>query len=165
MKRSVRIVATSVAAGAAGLTLATALAGSSSGDNSTHLNPAGARGSCSELLGAGWRGPKSIEGFNLNWDPSTGAAEVEFTDGTYVAIEDMRSAKCASLPGIGNALRRATMDHENRRADECASSVNQIIEGVAPQHGDIVGDLDALRAHVASYCPPGFLTQLEAAGK
>lgn len=110
--------------------------------------------SCQDLLDAGWVAPESEP--NINYDPATGIAEVHLDAREPLLLDLANDEMCAFLPDIGGILSRVLPDYEAARLQECAEAVQAVVSGVVPRKGDIVVDIDDLRAHILEWCPPSF---------
>lgn len=114
--------------------------------------------SCQTLIDSGWRPPATDPSVVL--DPDTGIAEVSFDADTRLVVDVVNDPACANLPGIGQVLASSMTTYEQGRLQECTSAVEDVIDGVVPRKGEIVGSLDALRRHVLEWCPPQFAERL-----
>ncbi|MFJ9313928.1 hypothetical protein ACIRN4_07015 [Pimelobacter simplex] len=128
-----------------------------------HVEPVMRLTSCDDLLADKWAAPEDAEP-NISWDPATGKAEIELTDTVGVSV-NVYDAACPKVDFIGPIIARMITDDAQAKAEECTDAVAMILKGEVPRKGDIVGDADALRRHVTSYCPPSFEKQLQAVGK
>ena len=114
--------------------------------------------SCAELLESGWKPP--LDDPDIRYDPDSGIAEVAFGPEEVITFDLVRDPACFSLPSIGAILGRIQGDFRQAQIEECENAVEHIVQGKPPQKGDIVVDLDLLRAHVVEWCPPAFAEEL-----
>lgn len=133
------------------------------GAATTRVAPIVRATTCAELLSSGWRAPDEAEP-NVSWDAVTGDATIELTETQGVSL-NIYAPECPKVDFIGPIVARMISDDALAKAQECADAVALILQGEVPRKGDIVGDADALRRHVTSYCPPPFERQLQEAGK
>lgn len=128
-----------------------------------HIEPALRTTTCAELISSGWTAPDDAAP-NISWDAATGEATIELTDSVSVSL-NIYAPECPRVDLIGPAIARMLTDDARAKVQECTEAVALILKGEVPRKGDIVGDAEALRRHVTSYCPPAFESQLQAAGK
>lgn len=115
--------------------------------------------SCQALIDGGWSLPGAD--YDLNYQPDTGILDVNPGNGQSFRIDLLNDPACPQLPDIGPQFAEVQSDYEEMRVQECTQAVQDVVNGVVPRKGDIVGSMDALRAHIIEWCPASFATELK----
>jgi len=118
---------------------------------------------CAELLSSGWAAPDDAEP-SVSWDAATGEATIELTNTVALSL-NVYAPECPEVDLVGPIIARMIRDDALAKAQECTDAVAMILRGDVPRKGDLVGDAEALRRHVTSYCPAAFDQQLRDAGR
>lgn len=115
---------------------------------------------CQALMDSGWKAPESAP--DLDWDPASGEVTIRFgVDDESLRLNLIKDPDCGEVPVLGPILKGALEDYESGRHEECADAVQMLESGTPPEHGDVKGDLEALRKHVVEWCPKKYARQLD----
>lgn len=114
--------------------------------------PSSGHASCRQLIDEGWQPPKE-EAPSFFFDPETGDVTLTFVDRPDLTVNILEDPDCRSLPTVGKMLGRMNGDFRRMRVEECRAAVEQVRSGIPPVHAGVVGDMEALKAHVDAWCP------------